>query len=246
MVSSLSVYPSIELKSEISLCNLSYDPNDSGIFKIFHCDGLLLCTTETTRLLVWNPCTHHTGSIQTKSIDHIFTKYALGYENNVSHLNYTILRYLDYEENFMLGIYEFNSNSWRVLDIETMDFGLDIDGVSLKGNTYWIASDKLAAELGNEFLISFDFTTEKFGPHEEPHDLENMIYIIGDGMVREENIASCFIVYTISLAKLDKSLAFSLAASTVSTNFTLASHALRLAASFASLAFSDTFSPTLG
>ncbi|KAG2306692.1 hypothetical protein Bca52824_026440 [Brassica carinata] len=27
-----------------------------GVLNVFHCDGLLLCTTKDKRLMVWNPC----------------------------------------------------------------------------------------------------------------------------------------------------------------------------------------------
>lgn len=49
--------------------------------------------------------------------------------------------------------------SWRVLDNAILDFKIEIDGVSLKRNTYWIAYDKLEGAFGNEFLISFLFVT---------------------------------------------------------------------------------------
>ncbi|KAL9292676.1 putative F-box protein [Arabidopsis thaliana] len=57
-------------------------------------------------------------------------------------------------------IYEINSNSWRILDV-TVDSSLYIENVSLKGKTYWFATD------GNDkpcdlFLICFDYTTERF------------------------------------------------------------------------------------
>ncbi|CAA7051248.1 unnamed protein product [Microthlaspi erraticum] len=63
-----------------------------------------------------------------------------------------------------MEIYEVNSNSWRVLDSDNPDFQINRDGISLKGNTYWLASsNEEDEETVDCFLISFDFTMERFG-----------------------------------------------------------------------------------
>ena len=49
-------------------------------------------------------------------------------------------------------IYDLSSDSWRVLDSFPLDYSLYFEGMSLKGDTYWIAEDKVT-EL---FLIKFD------------------------------------------------------------------------------------------
>ncbi|CAF2077662.1 unnamed protein product [Brassica napus] len=62
------------------------------------------------------------------------------------------------------AIYEVNSNSWWwILDV-IPDFKLlyTCTYVSLKGKTYWFASDSKDEQL-DMFLVSFDYTTERFG-----------------------------------------------------------------------------------
>ncbi|CAA7051245.1 unnamed protein product [Microthlaspi erraticum] len=102
---------------------------------------------------------------QPKSVGTKHQKYALGFANNKSSENYKILRVLHYDETLEMEIYEFNSGSWRVLDSDNQDFKIHQCGISLKGNTYWLASNNEDDEedLTKYFLISFDFTTERFG-----------------------------------------------------------------------------------
>ncbi|KAL1194276.1 putative F-box protein [Cardamine amara subsp. amara] len=91
--------------------------------------------------------------------------YALGsYQDNKSGNNsYKILSHkVSYIYRDHFEIYEINSNSWSILDV-TMDCKLVFSrSVSLKGKTYWIATDEEEKQLGM-FLISFDYTTERFG-----------------------------------------------------------------------------------
>ncbi|KAG7650288.1 F-box domain [Arabidopsis thaliana x Arabidopsis arenosa] len=169
-----NIDPSIEVKGELSLIDPHCSSRKTFVSKVFHCNGLLLCTTMTG-LVVWNPCTDQTRWIKTEVPHNRNDKYALGYGNYKSCYNYKIMKFLDLES-FDLEIYEVNSNSWRVLGTVTPDFTipLDAEGVSLRGNSYWIASHK-REEIEeeeeeeneyfiNDFLISFDFTTERFGP----------------------------------------------------------------------------------
>ncbi|KFK39052.1 hypothetical protein AALP_AA3G194500 [Arabis alpina] len=55
-------------------------------------------------------------------------------------------------------MYECSSDSWRVLDVDTSGWTVTSHGLSLKDNAYWIGVDK---ETG-VFMLSFDFTTERF------------------------------------------------------------------------------------
>ncbi|KAL0676596.1 hypothetical protein Bca4012_004577 [Brassica carinata] len=55
-------------------------------------------------------------------------------------------------------IYDFNSNSWRVLDVD-QGCGNIRSGVSVKGNTYFLAEETRF----EYFLLCFDFTAERFG-----------------------------------------------------------------------------------
>ncbi|KAL0784399.1 hypothetical protein Bca101_000644 [Brassica carinata] len=147
--------------------------------EIFHCDGLFLCIPKEDhyRLLVWNPYwgrgqprwiehTHNHDLVDT----HLFGRldrysYGLGYDSS-SH--YKILRFIDYPPNFVeFKIYDFNSDSWRILDLpprpDNWNIKLDERGLSLKGSTYWFASEALNFDAIC-FLVCFDFTTETFSP----------------------------------------------------------------------------------
>ncbi|RID68451.1 hypothetical protein BRARA_C00606 [Brassica rapa] len=71
--------------------------------------------------------------------------YGLGYDSS-SH--YKILRFIDYPPNFVeFKIYDFNSDSWRILDLPPRPDNWNIElgerGLSLKGSTYWFASEAL-------------------------------------------------------------------------------------------------------
>ncbi|CAH8261831.1 unnamed protein product [Arabidopsis lyrata] len=131
--------------------------------------GLLLCVcdnneVESTSLVVWNPCTGQTKWIQHRKLCYICT-YALGsYQDNKSgNKSYKILSRRFYgHQDPEFEIYEINSNSWRrILDVNVDCTDMYIRNVSLKGKTYWFATDEKEKQLGL-FLISFDHTTERF------------------------------------------------------------------------------------
>ncbi|KAL1219360.1 F-box protein [Cardamine amara subsp. amara] len=161
-------YPCIERVGQL----ISLDDADRvDISDIFHCHGLLLCTTnDISRLVVWNPCSAQTWSIQPRNSFNKLDKYALGYD--MKNKQHKVLRFLDHPDWRTspqlreFEIYSFDSNLWKVLDVNP---DWDIDGfhrgLSLHGNTYWFARDKIP--LGGDhsyFLLCFDFTTETFGP----------------------------------------------------------------------------------
>ncbi|CAL9221516.1 unnamed protein product [Arabidopsis halleri] len=177
------VYPSIK-----ELGNLF---NQVKIARVFQCDGLLLCVTkeDNTRLVVWNP---YLGQIS----------YAIGYDNNRNH---KILRFVDIYDSEVkhkfleYEIYDFSSNSWRVLDITP---GWEIEsyqrGASLKGNIYFIAKEKIIYEEDGEYpeppdyLLCFDFTTESFGQF-LPLPFEHYLYDAGAlSSLGEEKLAALF------------------------------------------------------
>ncbi|CAL9220460.1 unnamed protein product [Arabidopsis halleri] len=173
------------------------------VSKVFHCDGLLLCVMkDSTRLVVWNPYLRQTRWIQPRNNFHRLDRYALGYDNNRNH---KILRFIDEYlifENKVFGfeIYDLRSNSWRVLDV-TPDWNIEFyqRGMSLKGNTYFYAQEKLMVEGEGldevetthlpVFLLCFDFTAERFGPRLplpfHSHDEE----IVSLSCVKEEQLA---------------------------------------------------------
>ncbi|KAJ4886959.1 putative F-box protein [Raphanus sativus] len=156
--------------------------NQVDVTKVFHCDGLLLCVTkdkeevDRTSLVVWNPCLGQIRWIQRpRNNYHRLDRYALGYDKKKNR-KHKILRLLDDDignKVFAYEIYDFSSDSWRVLKI-TPDYDIMFfqRGVSLKGNAYFFATEKLQVVVTEEeytpephkFLICFDFTTERFGP----------------------------------------------------------------------------------
>ncbi|XP_006296054.2 probable F-box protein At5g47300 [Capsella rubella] len=125
----------------------------------FHCDGLLLLrTTYNNMLIVWNPCLgkamHLYPSNQCKG-----GIFALGYHNELCD-SYKILSIHQKGDPAELEMFDFysDSRSWRALDDVFLGCIIQSRGVSLTGNTYWIASKVI-----NEFLLlCFDFTTERF------------------------------------------------------------------------------------
>ncbi|XP_056843785.1 F-box/kelch-repeat protein At3g16740-like [Raphanus sativus] len=145
------------------------------ISNIFHCDGLLLCVTkDRTRLVVWNPFNGQTRWIQPRDTYHIHDRYALGYEKKTEYSprNHKVLRfvvdYISVRRVCEFEIFSLDSNAWKVVDVNP-DFVIQhfYRGLSLKGNTYWFASEKLPfpySYAGTLVLLCFDVTTESFGP----------------------------------------------------------------------------------
>ncbi|CAA7031076.1 unnamed protein product [Microthlaspi erraticum] len=155
-----------------------------NIYEIFHCDGLLMLSLtrkegKSRRLVVWNPYLGQTKLIKPRTSYHSQDRYALGYDNKSR--NHKILRFLEYlrygtKHVFEFEIYDFSSDSWRVLGINPCwDIESHQRGQTLKGNTYFIANENIGPPeelLGGgpeeidetpDFLICFDFTSESFG-----------------------------------------------------------------------------------
>ncbi|KAG7611850.1 F-box associated interaction domain, partial [Arabidopsis suecica] len=182
--------PSVEATCELSLIDSFSSFEDKfEISQVFHCDGLLLCTdADNTRIVVWNPCTGKTRWIEPNNRCYY---YAFGSYLDKSYGNsYKILSYSGYGyENQELAIYEINSQSWRFLDV-TRDCILEryTDyGVSLKGHTYWFASDEKEKNL-SVFLVSFDYTTERFRRLRLPYQCPDY-NTASLSVVREEKLA---------------------------------------------------------
>ncbi|EOA32621.1 hypothetical protein CARUB_v10015916mg [Capsella rubella] len=180
--------PSIEFKSALSLKDSYYKSEQVHIKTVFHCDGLLLCTTDDDKLVVWNPCLRETRWIQLKAdYKKQYSRFALGYKNNKSCRSYKILRCWrhDINERFYdvsYEIYEFSSDSWKVFDKFSLQDSIVVKtGVSLKGNSYWFTAKNK--------LLSFDFKTESFKPLRcLPPPVQDCDWIILS-VVREEQIS---------------------------------------------------------
>ncbi|CAH8261965.1 unnamed protein product [Arabidopsis lyrata] len=177
--------PSIEFKSALSLKDSHSNLEQVNIARVFHCDGLLLCTTKEDRLVVWNPYFGVTRWIQLKSDYKSDFTYALGYVDNKSCRTYKILRPWEIPsiEGLGLEIYEFSSNSWRVplSNVALLYTYFDSDtGVSLKGNTYWLNYNS------EDFLFPFDFKTERFKCLPPPTWIDGTVVL---SVVREEQLS---------------------------------------------------------
>ncbi|CAN7070304.1 unnamed protein product [Brassica oleracea var. botrytis] len=188
----------LKLTKEYRLCSFRgdelglIDPLYSAEFKIshvFHCDGLLVCTSENRRIVVWNPCTGQTKWItHSNNRDMYYVTYTLGrcYQNN--NYSYKLLRHMPSSSNEKrtFEICEINSYLWRRIP---HDFILQFDhsSVYLKGKTYWCASD--SAQYGAVlYLLSFDYTTERFARMCLP-DPNCSYQTVSLSVVREEKLA---------------------------------------------------------
>ncbi|KAH0852862.1 hypothetical protein HID58_093647 [Brassica napus] len=139
------------------------------ITQFFHCGGLLLCVTkDRSRLLVWNPYLGQTRWIQPRNTFRSEDRYAVGYDKN---RNYKILR--------VFGKYD-TKGEFGSVD-KYLIFGYEIYELS---SSSWKVDDR------TEEIISFDFTTEKFGKRLplpfKTHDVGNFVSL---SCVREEQLA---------------------------------------------------------
>ncbi|XP_013648075.2 putative F-box protein At3g20030 isoform X2 [Brassica napus] len=144
--------------------------NQVDVTKVFHCDGLLLCVTKDKE------------EVDRTSLV-VWNPY-LGQ-----------IRWIQRPRNN----YD-SSDSWRVLNI-TPDYDTTFfqRGVSLKGNAYFFATEKLRVVTEEEytpephkFLICFDFTIESFGP---PLPLPFNLYTGDTGTLsslRDEKLAALY------------------------------------------------------
>ncbi|XP_056866211.1 putative F-box/kelch-repeat protein At3g17540 [Raphanus sativus] len=157
-----SVFEEPPIEFTYKLRSLLKGSKDLKFSWIYHCDGLMLSQiNEISRLVVWNPCTGQTRFIKPGIRYHRDDKYSLGYNKSSSGHSYKILRYCKNDQTFAeCVIYELSSDSWRFLDPFPLDHNLCYRGISLNGDTYWIAQGK--GEETGYFLMKFDFTTETF------------------------------------------------------------------------------------
>ncbi|KAH0917803.1 LOW QUALITY PROTEIN: hypothetical protein HID58_025463 [Brassica napus] len=145
--------PSVKVAYQFNLkdpdCNSS---QVAAIRKVFHCDGLLLCTTKDKRLVGIKPRDRY------KKHDY----YALGYNNKKQ---YKVLR-LDSQKILPIKnkyeIYDFTSDSWRVLGVTT-DCKISSWRHIFQGK-YLLGC-----------YMDFDFTTEMFQSLSLPHPFSHSI-----------------------------------------------------------------------
>ncbi|KAL1221790.1 putative F-box protein [Cardamine amara subsp. amara] len=157
-----SEIPTVEVTGEVSLIEHSTTSIKYKIEQVFHCDGLLLCTTrQDSRIVIWNPCTGQTRWIRIPK--NCCPHFALGYSQ--ASKSYKILSYQGwdrYNDDQGFAIYDISSSSWKklhVTPIPNYDLTRCCYATSLKGKTYWFAFDKKEEQTG---LLSFDYTRERF------------------------------------------------------------------------------------
>ncbi|CAA7048275.1 unnamed protein product [Microthlaspi erraticum] len=194
--------------------------NQVEISKVYQCEGLLLCVAkDNSRLVAWNPYLGQTRTIEPRKSFHKRDVYALGFDKKTR--NHKILRYLDYQEGkehlFAFEFYDFGSNSWRLVEVRPdWEVASGHRGVSLKGDTYFFAQEKIGRDFFDptfrssrssvysrgfgrvldcdDFLLCFDFTREKMGPRLPLpfHTLPPLGEIVSLSCVREEQLAVLF------------------------------------------------------
>lgn len=133
------------------------------VYKIVHCDGLLLCVMDN-QLLVWNPLLKETRWVKCGSDFHEYDDaYSLGY---LSHCDYRILRFRCASNSRnrppRVEVYQLTSKTWKVIDSISFDWVLRIplSILSLRGTPYWIG----LRDDHTAFIQSFDFAKERFQP----------------------------------------------------------------------------------
>ncbi|KAG7577120.1 F-box domain [Arabidopsis thaliana x Arabidopsis arenosa] len=187
-----------------------------SISQIFHCDGLLLCVfndTSSKTLMVCNMYLGQTRMIKARQLFDRFSKsgvYAFGYDDSEENRNHKILR--NETNGGGYEIYDFRSDSWRVLDVVPdgdTHFGEKLS-LSLKGNAYFFVTEEydetlvvdgetLYSRESRLMLVCFDFTSERFGqlltlPFHSLGDLvvDSSVESWALSCVREEKLAVLF------------------------------------------------------
>ncbi|EOA19601.1 hypothetical protein CARUB_v10002783mg [Capsella rubella] len=167
----------VKVASQFSLKDPLYDSfKEVDICNIFHCDGLLLCTTVDNRLVVWNPCSGEVKWIQPRRSNERFTIFALSKSSSNKYKILRINQTLEYgvtSWKILLDweIYDFTINSWRVVGKLTNSWfipNMNERGTSVNGNAYWLANSKDLTNM--DFLLGFDFSSERFTSVSLPWD----------------------------------------------------------------------------
>ncbi|CAA7030065.1 unnamed protein product [Microthlaspi erraticum] len=162
-----NVAPSAKVSAPFSLKGPKpHASEEVDIREVFHCDGLLLCTTTDDRLVVSNPCSGETRwiPIPSKHYDKEIHMYALG---KSSCNKYKILR-VDRLNRYEYEIYDLTSDSWTCVGVITDLYSSG--GIAMKGNTYWCSRSP-----EGPLLVCFDYSTEKFTRMSLPEDPDDTL-----------------------------------------------------------------------
>ncbi|XP_010495355.1 PREDICTED: F-box/kelch-repeat protein At3g16740-like [Camelina sativa] len=169
-----------------------------------HLGGLLFGT------LIWDKQGGSNQAILTTNMR--CTVYALGYDKEKKHKVLRFVTRYDQSGNRICEseMYKLNSNaSWKVIDGFAPDWRIPSShrGLSLKGNTYWYAQEKFPfyekiSPNHPDFLLSFDFTTERFGPRLPLPFHARLIDIVTFSSVRVEQLVVLFQEHRAPLVKI--------------------------------------------
>ena len=88
-------------------------------------------------------------------------------------------------------LYDFNSDSWRLLDGVTHIWYIRSRGVSLKGNVHWVAWDK-KKPFTSKYVLRFDFKREVFERLSLPFLVDYFDGMFDLSVVREEKLSVIF------------------------------------------------------
>ncbi|EFH53679.1 hypothetical protein ARALYDRAFT_323223 [Arabidopsis lyrata subsp. lyrata] len=172
------------LSKQIDVCNA------------YHSDGLLVCITKDNSLVVWNPCLGQTRWIQARNSYNKNDYYALGYDDKSS--CYKILRMHRVVDDITVEteseVYDFASNSWRDIGSTTEWFIQQhrSRGMYVKGTTYWLALMSEEPPF-DHFLLSFDFSTERFQSLSLPLDINHQTLLGAVLSVTKEEQKLCML-----------------------------------------------------
>ncbi|CAN6847983.1 unnamed protein product [Brassica oleracea] len=182
---------SIKHKGTLIIRNNNMD-SEPLVIRVFHGDGLLLFVM-VKRVVVWNP---YLGQVKWILHSYYQDDFAMGYAKKDKSHSHKILR-ISNVNSIPYEIYDFKSDSWKVLGITPLeeDVLLCYDALSLKGNSHWVAREKIETR-NKKFLICFDFTEERLGPRLSfPFDSyfdDIVILSINPSSFGEEQIAVLF------------------------------------------------------
>ncbi|KAJ4894070.1 F-box protein [Raphanus sativus] len=135
-----------------------------SVHHVFYCNGLLLCLCRGNNkrgLVVCNPYWGKRRWIKNPT-ERSYEMFAFGYDKSCRR-THKVLR-LSSDDNIVIhiDIYDLSCDTWKTPDEAFHSSFIEYKkpGVSLKGNTYWLAKGR---DSENCYLLCFDFTSERFG-----------------------------------------------------------------------------------
>ncbi|KAI9087073.1 hypothetical protein K1719_031034 [Acacia pycnantha] len=139
------------------------------------CNGILCLfggyKRDVRRIILWNPSTKWVKAIpralhQPNGI--YYSQYGFGFDSITN--DYKIVRFSfprfpflkGKDEKLIVEVYNFNTNSWRIIDVDVpiFEFYYPGTGCYFNGAYYWLTVDLHTID---KFILNFDFSKEVFG-----------------------------------------------------------------------------------